>query len=173
MKNNTIIILLLVVIIIILGYLAFLRPKNDNNDFQIPVGDTAYEKDNENSYVNIPKENPYPTTTPATYTYKNHGFTMELPKGYIPHEEQSEGGPTIIITLPDANLNYWLDASWWVKYSLPEFTYVRDEKIGTTTFKVYTYSGQIYYWFKQGNVGYEFTGDIELLKSFKFVGWSQ
>jgi hypothetical protein len=28
------------------------------------------------------------------------------------------------------------------------------------------------YWFKQGNVAYEFSGDISQLETFKFVGWN-
>src|SRR5574343_352173 len=27
-----------------------------------------------------------------TYIYKNHGFQVELPKGFIPNETESEGG---------------------------------------------------------------------------------
>ncbi len=111
--------------------------------------------------------------TAATYTYKNHGFTIELPKGYNPIDQQSEGAPSYYIILPNnSRLGYWTDASWWEKYSLPEYTFLRNEKIGETLFKVYSYGGTTYYWFKQGNVGYEFTGDLELLKTFKFVGWN-
>jgi len=120
-------------------------------------------------------------STSMTYTYKNHGITMELPKGFIPTEEQSEGGPSISITLPNYNhLSYWTDASWWEKYSLPEYIYKGEETIGATTFKVYyTIGKQLIYWFQKGNVGYEFSGQpqkgdpTELLKTFKFVGWAE
>ena len=55
-----------------------------------------------------------------------------------------------------------------------------DKKIGDATFKVYTYLGSNLYWFKMGNVGYEFsvqkfgvttdtTGLENLLKTFKFT----
>ncbi len=119
--------------------------------------------------------------TKNTYTYKNHGFTIELPAGYIPYEEQSEGGPAISITLPTGGLAYATDATWWEKYNIaPSYTFIKNQKIGETTFKVYTYSGINFYWFKQGNVGYEFgVDDIkktkfeDMLKTFKFVGWPQ
>ena len=116
--------------------------------------------------------------TKNTYTYKNHGFTIELPAGYIPHEEESEGGPYISISLPSGGLSYVKDVSWWVKYDLPSYTYVKSIKIGDTTFNVYAYSGVTFYWFRQGNVGYQFSGPKtakieEMLKTFKFVGWAQ
>ena len=119
-------------------------------------------------------------TSTATYTYKNHGFTMELPSGYIPFEEKSEGGPSVSITLPNYNhLTYWTDASWWAKYNLPEYSFYREETVGVTKFKVYlTLSKQVIYWFQQGNVGYEFSGQpqrgdpTELLKTFRFIGWN-
>ncbi len=115
-------------------------------------------------------------TNKNTYTYKNHGFTIELPAGYIPYEEESEGGPYISITLPDGGLSYVKDVSWWVKYDLPSYKYIRTVKIGETNFNVYTYSGVSFYWFRQGNVGYQFSGPDatkieEMLKTFKFVGW--
>src|SRR3989338_9211182 len=162
MQKNTIIIIFLAVLAVILVYFAFIKPKNANDDYQIPVGDTAYEKDNENSYKNLSVD----------YVYQNYGFTIELPLGYTPNEQQSEGGPAISITLQSAShLSYVKNASWWEQYTLPSYTYLRDEKIREHTFKVYTYSNRTFYWFKQGNVGYEFSGDIELLKTFKFVGW--
>ncbi len=142
------------------AYIKFIKPKinlpDDTNIVGIPVEDTIDEADlNE------------PSPVIATHTYANHGFSIELPEGYIPHEEQAEGGPSLSIALPDGHLSYWTDASWWEKYSLPEYAYVKDEKIGATTFKVYTFSGQTFYWFMQGNVGYEFSGDKKLLETFK------
>ena len=124
------------------------------------------------------------STISATYTYTNHGFSIELPKGFIPKEEQSEGGPAYMITLPIGGLAYVTDASFWEKYNIPSYTYIKDQKIGNTTFKVYTSLGNNLYWFKQGNVGYEFsvfkfgvttdtTGLESLLKTFKYIGWSQ
>ena len=52
-SKNNIIIILLVVLIALLAYFAFLKPKSANDNFQIPAGDTANEKDDENSYKNI------------------------------------------------------------------------------------------------------------------------
>ena len=119
-----------------------------------------------------------------TYTYKNHGFTIELPKGYIPTEEQAEGGPYTSISLPGGHLQYITDVSFFEKYDLPQYTYMRDEKIGETTFKLYRIpdADAAIFYFKQGNVGYAFTGEDgimdyrlkeELLPTFRFVGWAQ
>src|SRR3989338_6061022 len=52
-SKNNIIIILLVVLIALLAYFAFLKTKSANDNFQIPAGDTANEKDDENSYKNI------------------------------------------------------------------------------------------------------------------------
>lgn len=98
-----------------------------NNQFQDIVSD---ESDNSFSINSDAK----------TYTYKNHGFTIELPKGYIPHEEQAEGGPAIMISLPNSSgINYLTDTSWWnkVNYFTSDKEYLRTEKIGETTFNVY------------------------------------
>lgn len=111
--------------------------------------------------------------TATTYTYTAHGFTIELPNGYIPAEEQSEGGPAISIPLPhNSHLTYVTDASFWEQFTLPSYTYLRDQKIGSTTFKVYNYDGFTIYWFKQGSVGYEYSGDTNQLATFRFVGWN-
>ncbi|MEI7709296.1 MAG: PsbP-related protein [bacterium] len=132
----------------------------------------------------------FKTPSKTTSTYTNHGFTIELPKGFTPKEEQSEGGPATMISLPVGGLAYVTDALFWEKYNISNYTYVKSQKIGETTFKVYTAGGSNLYWFKQGNVGYEFsvqkfgsTNDTmnvdytiqleNLLKTFKFVGWPQ
>jgi hypothetical protein len=122
----------------------------------------------------IVNNSPAPVIANTNVTvYHNHGFTMELPSGYIPNEMESEAGPATSITLPNAShLSYVVDATWWEQYSLSSYQYVKNEKIGVTTFKVYTHGNQTFYWYKQGNVGYEFFGDKNLLKTFKFVGWN-
>lgn len=108
-----------------------------------------------------------------TYTYKNHGFTIKLPKGYIPKEEQAEGGPAIMIKFPNnSGLNYITNATFWNDLIVREYKYIKDEKVGETTFKVYSFGNATLYYFKQGNVAYEFYGDKEILKTFKFVGWN-
>lgn len=112
-----------------------------------------------------------------TYTYKNHGFTIELPKGYIPHEEQAEGGPAIMITLPNnSGINYLTDMNWWNKVDyFGNKKYLKDEKIGETLFKVYQEkdSEVLTYSYVKGDIGYVFFGDKNLLETFKFVGWAQ
>ena len=112
-----------------------------------------------------------------TYTYKNHGFTIELPKGFIPEDRLAENGPAYIVSLPTGGLTYVTDATWWEKYNItPSYTYLKSQKIGETTFTIYEYNGFRFYWFRQGNVGYEFSSNdtikLEaLLKTFKFIGW--
>ena len=113
------------------------------------------------------------STLTDNYTYKNHGFTIELPKGYIPHEEQAENGPVVVITLPNSSgINYIMNATFWNDY-INRQKYIKDEKIGGTTFKVYLSGDVTIYYFRQGNVGYEFYGDKNLLETFRFVGWPQ
>lgn len=117
-----------------------------------------------------------------TYTYTNHGFSVELPKGFVPYEEQSEGGPAIGIMLQNGFMQYITNADWWWKHNMDGFTYVKDEKIGQTTFQVYSYktsyeAARLFYIYKQGNVAYIYnggdvdTGDFSTLSSFKFIGW--
>ncbi len=125
------------------------------------------------------------TSTSNTYTYKNHGFTIELPKGFTPQENPSDAGPykTISITLPSGHLLYVQDVANFEKYGSPEQTYTGEEKIGETVFKLYrTEEGRTVFWFQQGNVGYLFSSEEvgvvdyvleELLKTFRFVGWAQ
>ncbi len=117
-------------------------------------------------------------TATTTYTYSNHGFTMELPKGFVVKEEQSEAGPSISISLPVGSLAYITDSSFWEKFYAPDYVYLKSKKIGDHTFKLYTNSGATFYWFKQGNVGYQFGGTDtvaleKIVKTFKFVGWTQ
>ena len=114
----------------------------------------------------------------TTYTYKNHGFTIELPNGFIPEDRLAENGPAYIVSLPTGGLTYVTDATWWEKYNItPSYTYLKSQKIGETTFTIYEYNGLRFYWFRQGDVGYEFSGSDttkleNLMKTFKFVGWA-
>ena len=110
----------------------------------------------------------------AMYTYKAHGFTMELPSGFVPTEQPSEGGPSSVLTLPNSSfLTYVTNAAWWEQNVVKSVFKTGEKRIGNTTFQVYSFpDGATTYWHKQGNVGYEFIGDIELLKTFKFVGWN-
>lgn len=170
-KLNTVL-LVIIIILLILGlvYIFFnnSKQKEENNLLQknqIPVGDTKDDADQSELNSN-------------TITYQNHGFIIELPKGFIPKEEQLTTGPVIRISMPVGSLGYVTDSSFWEKSTIPSYTYVKDQKIGETTFKVYTYSGATFYWFKKGNVGYEFGGTDtvgleKLIKTFKFTGWTQ
>jgi hypothetical protein len=135
------------------------------------VGDTAYEKDTFDSY--------------QTYTYTNHGFSIELPNGFTPVESESEVGPYVTMTLPDGNgiLTYVMDMKWWNTHDASAYTYLGTEKIGENTFSLYKFNDQAYPWadnkiylYQKGNVGYQFSvneKNKELLKTFKFVGWPQ
>jgi len=148
------------------GYyiLAYYDKETGTTDAEIAETKLAYKKVVETFSLN----------NSTTYTYRNHGFTMELPVGSVPQETQSETGPAISISLipSRAFISYKTNASYYEQFALPYFKYINDQKIGEHTFKVYSYDEHIIYWFRQGNVGYEFTGDINLLKTFKFVGWN-
>lgn len=165
MKNILIIILL--ALVLIFGYFVF-KPKTNSVTISPAsnIQNPAVQKSPDNN----------PTTT---YKYFNHGFTIEFPKGFVPQEIEGETGPTISIELPSKKgwLIYVSDATFWEKYNITGQTnYIRDEKIGSTTFKVYKYTGQNeeFYWFRQGNVAYIFNGDVrEYMETFKFKGWSQ
>ncbi len=152
------------------GY--YIIPIYGDNEIDIQITKLAYQKILETFQLVIKN----------TYTYKNHGFTIELPTGFIVKETPSEGGPAIFIPLPgNSHMTYVTNATFWEEHGISQYAYLRTEKIGTTMFKVYGYGatespenyGVINYWFKQGNVGYQFSGDVELLKTFKFVGWGQ
>lgn len=163
-KTNTIIIILLIVILVLLIYLSF-KPKDVNaplNKSQT-FGEQVLQNSNQ------------PTKLINTYTYTNHGFSIELPKGFVPSEQEAEGGPYVSISLPDNKfLSYVKDVSFWEKWSKPEYAYKGKELIGDTLFDVYlTSNNSVFYWFKQGNVGYQFFTDKELLKTFKFIGWGE
>lgn len=139
----------------------------------IPVGDTKYEKDTESSYVNISAPNLKPQDTKNTYTYTNHGFSIELPKGFVPTETTGEGGPGIHISLPGDSIVYYPDSSYWTKYVLPQYSYLKNEQIGNTLFKVYSDGEFVIYWYQKGAVGYELHGNKNSFETFKFVGWNQ
>lgn len=151
----------MVVLVLILGYLAF-KPKTDS----VTITPISTEQTN-------------PSNSSTTYTYSNHGFAIEFPRGYTPQEIAGETGPTTSIELPNKKswLIYVSDATWWEKYNITgQTTYIRDEKIGATTFKVYKNTGhdEEFYWYRQGNVAYIFNGDArEYMKTFKFTGWTQ
>ncbi len=118
-----------------------------------------------------------------TYTYTNHGFSIELPKGFIPKEET--GSMVTSISLPNGDtLLYISDAVTWEKSNMlfAKDCPPKDTRIGETMFKLYECGEQDIYWLKKGNVAYDFrTGVtseqksqlINLLSTFKFVGWPQ
>jgi hypothetical protein len=163
-KLNTVLLVIIIILLVIGLVYVFLGNSKKKEDNNLQQNITVQDEPTGQAEIN----------NSSTYTYKNHGFTIELPKGYIPHEEQSEGGPATIITLPNSNrLNYVSDASFWEEFNIPQYQFIKNEKIGETLFKVYTSSGITIYYFKQGNVAYEYVGDKNLLSTFRFVGWAQ
>lgn len=173
--------ILTLVVGIFIGILIGINKKNTTKEVEMPVVTTPVTNGNTTAMQPKPstttggQPQPIPPVVASTtYTYKAHGFTMELPKGFVPNEMESEGGPSVSISLPNNSaMSYVTNASFWEQYTIAGYQFVKNETIGTTTFKVYTYGGHTMYWFKQGNVGYEFSGDANLLKTFKFVGWAQ
>lgn len=110
----------------------------------------------------------------STYLYTNHGFSIELPRGFVPVETQGEAGPGLHISLPGDSIVYYGDIKFWKNYILPSYKYVKDEKIGETIFKVYGYDDHsVLYWYERGNVGYELYGSKKSFETFKFVGWPE
>lgn len=170
--NKNIVIGFLVAIILIGGYFLITRNAQEKT-LQAESGQAAAPVRAVTDDV-VPRNGETPVANPSsTHVYKNHGFAISLPNGYAPTESPSEGGPSTSISLPnDSRLSYVSDAAFWVKNVIPSYAYVNAQKIGQTTFSVYSYNGKTLYWFRQGNVGYEFSGDAEILKTFKFVGWN-
>lgn len=170
-KTNTVIIILLIVILVLLIYLSF-KPKDVNaplNKSQT-FGEQVLQNSNQ------------PTKLINTYTYTNHGFSIELPKGFVPNEEQSEGGPSTTISMPLNNMIvYVTNADFWERHN---FSSIEEgnicEKgnivIGNKSFKTCkdNYSNNPeFYWLRVGNIGYEIHGNKNDFKTFKFIGWQQ
>jgi hypothetical protein len=169
-KLNTVLLLILIILMII-GISLFLDYKKT-----IEQGMTVNNVPEIMIDENINNTPQHPESVPTTYTYKNHGFTLELPIGYVPEEVQGETGPTISIKVPNGWLIYITNADWWVRYNLDgQANYIRDEIIGNATFRVYKYINQDteFYFYRQGNVAYMFSYEEmrDDMDTFKFVGW--
>lgn len=183
MESRNFQIIVIALLLVVAGFLAYFAfrpspsysPAPEIEQVQIvgPVsGGSPEEQFAANIAANTQPADPAWDYTGQTYTYKNHGFTIELPVDFETGDDPAEGGPNINIALPNQSiLMYYSDASWWEKYVRPDYKYLGETKIGTTTFSLYKYNNHTSYWFKQGTVGYEFMGDPNLLKTFKFVGW--
>lgn len=123
------------------------------------------------------------TIVKETYTYTNHGFSIELPKGFVPIENESEGGPAVSISMPKSgdSIDYITNADFWEKHNLSSieegnFCKKGTVIIGNKTFKVCkdNYSDNLeFYWLRVGSIGYELHGNKKSFESFKFVGWPQ
>lgn len=168
-KLNTVLLLVLIVLMVIA-----LKWMFENKKAYVPVITKQYN--------NIPTDvrDPYMVEPKDTYKYKNHGFTIELPKGFIPREEQSEGGPSTIISMPNgSSIVYVTNADFWEENNLvsieENFCTKGTQKIGNNTFKICkdSYSSNPeFYWIRIGKIGYELHGNKESFKTFTFVGWN-
>jgi hypothetical protein len=107
--------------------------------------------------------------TDETKIYSKYGFSIEIPKDYNPVEQEAEGGPSVLIYLPNDSVIFATSQfSWWEKYEIPNWKYVKDEKIGENIFQVYKDEyGNIFYLLRNGNEGYRFEGDKSQLTTFK------
>jgi len=165
-KTNTI--LLVVLIILVLG-IGFVLVNKNSNKIEVPA-ETLQEGEDKGV-----------TEVKDTYIYTNHGFSIELPKGFVPTFSGEVGGPANTMDVPGGHLTYYPNASsrddeLRLNKNLPNlYVFIGDEKIGETVFKHYqtTKSKDNIYWYKRGAVGYEYIGNPEILKTFKFVGWPQ
>lgn len=125
-----------------------------------------------------------------TYLYKNHGFEIELPKGFIPNETESEGGPYISMNLPDfgqlvyvTNVSFVKNLGGYCAAFAGQGTYVGKEKFGTNSFDHWSCTnGNITvetYVFEQGNIAYVFMPDNgpitesfrNVMETFKYIGF--
>lgn len=176
-------ILLILLIILVLGFGVYLTGSKKSNQTEIPVDNKTFEKENNNRDIK------------DTYTYTKYGFSIELPKGFVPQEIESETLPIVNIELPDKkgwliyvkNFDLWENSNNFTK----KMSYIKDEKIGLTTFKIYElvegFDLSRLYLFRQGNIAYVYfePSDIEAgeesyennstnyLETFKFIGWPQ
>jgi len=180
-KSSILTNVLLILLIALVGYgLWVMSFKSDKNIPQIDTNDQSNQVDlNDSNNQDEEQQN-----NPSVNLYKNHGIVFELPAGFVPREEDSEGGPYTTIILPNGNgvLTYIKDFSWWQKYDASVYTYIGTEKIGNNTFTIYkfndsayTYADSRYYMFNQGNVAYMFSINEPnkiLLETFQFVGWN-
>jgi len=183
-KPNTI---LLVVIIILLGVgiwvLVSKKDAQENMIYNLPVSE---DLKTEKEVVEVqPEQRNIQTATSTssnlTYTYRNHGFTLELPNRIVPYDTQAEGGPVTIIAYENkdggtvrASILGWVisNKSFYEEiggYCSGLFSRVdsqtsqtnKTKKIGSTTFKVLSCSDSegyedIYYLFEQGSLAYIF-----------------
>lgn len=103
-----------------------------------------------------------------TYTYNKFGISLELPKDFIPHEEQAEGGPTTIVSFPNnVVLSYYGQSSWYDDVVIKSYQLLKTEVINNYTYKVYGYDNHHFYSIKNNNQTYEFSGsDESVVKEF-------
>jgi hypothetical protein len=172
-KLNTVLLLILIVLMVIA-----IRIMLQNKEVYFP----GIQSSKETLQFGEDKETiEYNKKLNSVYTYTNHGFSIELPKDFIPKEEQSEGGPSTIISLPsNTSIVYVTNTDFWEKNN---FTSIEEgsicEKgtisIGNKIFKICkdSYSSNPeFYWLKVGNIGYEVHGNVNNFKTFKFIGWN-
>ena len=122
-KINTILLALIVVLLIVVLWM---------------LGNKKVEKNN------LEISNQISSNTANTYIYTNHGFSIELPKGFTPEDFQLESEPTegtvvaYVVSLPKGYVTYTADASWWETNNISQYKYIKDKKIGDTIFKIYS-----------------------------------
>lgn len=152
----------------------------------IPISNSSLADHPEKALcIGILIKGPFITTTDSstpdqvdsdTYVYSRNGFSIQLPKGFVPQEEQSQTGPALSVSLPVGGLTYISNAPFWEQSNVPSYTYIKDQKFGDSIFKVYSYEGASVYWLNKGNAGYEFSVSEadkvkleNLLKTFKIT----
>jgi hypothetical protein len=162
-KLNTVLLLVLIILMVIA-----IRIMLQNKETYVPIMTPGPNGPGETLQYGEDKD----AQIKNTYTYTNHGFSIELPKGFVPVETQGEGGPGLYISLPGDSIVYYGNNKFWKDYVLPNYKYIKDEKIGETTFKVYDDNEFLVYWYEKGNVGYELHGNKKSFETFKFIGWN-
>ena len=108
MQNKNTIIILLTIIILILGYVAFLKPQNVNQNYvsdnQIPVTDNTTNTPTQNN-TDSQADNWIYTTTPGMIIAYKSDWTV-TPQYYVSTAMQAQGKTDLVgymFTLPDGN----------------------------------------------------------------------
>jgi hypothetical protein len=180
-KSNTV---LLIIIVILLGVgIWVLTSKKDTSENTIYDFPTSEDLKPKKEVVEVqPEQKNIQTTTSAsnnqTYTYRNHGFTLELPNRIVPYDSQSEGGPVTIIAYENkdggtirtsilgwviSNKAFYEEIGGYCSglFGRADSQTNTTKKIGSTTFKVLSCSDSegyedTYYLFEQGKLAYIF-----------------
>lgn len=100
--------------------------------------------------------------------YQKYGFTFNIPDGFIPKIEELHSSPATLVYLPIGALGYVHDVDFWEQYNIASYTLIdANVALGNVIYKKYLYNDTLHYWFKSGQIGYEFGVAEELEEEFE------